>query len=133
MEELIKQASLHVDVIGPHDLVGPDGEIILPRIWETMIQPDWVITMHMWPMPDSPQTPSQPRRPPPLPLQISADAGSDDRPPLESPGGPLLPPLPSPSRRKAPATNSEFPPVWGAQGRRRAARPGQKRITCPNG
>lgn len=66
MEDLIKQAFLHVDVIGPHvheghyDLVGPDGEIILPQIWETMVQPDWTITMHMWPMPEPP-----PPRPPP--------------------------------------------------------------------
>ncbi|TAQ88913.1 hypothetical protein B7494_g2761 [Chlorociboria aeruginascens] len=57
MEELIKQAFLHVDVIGPHveaghyDLVGPNGEIILPQVWETMIEPDWSITMLMWPMP----------------------------------------------------------------------------------
>src|SRR5690242_15203661 len=61
MEELIKQAFLHVDVIGPHvheghyDLVGPDGEIILPQVWETMVQPDWAITMHMWPMPEPPK------------------------------------------------------------------------------
>jgi hypothetical protein len=60
MEELIKQAFLHVDIIGPHvheghyDLVGPDGEIILPQVWETMVQPDWAITMHMWPMPEPP-------------------------------------------------------------------------------
>ncbi|KAF2142206.1 uncharacterized protein K452DRAFT_194906, partial [Aplosporella prunicola CBS 121167] len=45
MEDLIKQAFLHVDVIGRevheghYDLVGPDGEIILPQIWETVIQP----------------------------------------------------------------------------------------------
>ncbi|KUJ15580.1 uncharacterized protein LY89DRAFT_557269, partial [Mollisia scopiformis] len=45
MEELIKQAFLHVDVIGPHvqeghyDLIGPNGEIILPQVWETMIEP----------------------------------------------------------------------------------------------
>jgi len=58
MEELIKQAFLHVDVIGPHvheghyDLVGMDGETILPQVWETTIQPDWAITMHMWPMPE---------------------------------------------------------------------------------
>lgn len=63
MEELIKQAFLHVDVIGPHvheghyDLVGPDGEIILPQVWETMVQPDWSITMHMWPMPEPPPPP----------------------------------------------------------------------------
>jgi hypothetical protein len=67
MEELIKQAFLHVDVIGPHvheghyDLVGPDGEIILPQVWETMIQPDWLITMHMWPMPETPPPPPEPK------------------------------------------------------------------------
>lgn len=58
MEGLIKQAFLHVDVIGEHvhqghyDLTGPDGEIILPQVWDTMIRPDWEITMHMWPMPE---------------------------------------------------------------------------------
>ena len=75
MEELIKQAFLHVDIIGPHvhqghyDLVGPDGEIILPQVWETMIQPDWNITMHMWPMPEPPP-PEPPKEalPPPPPL-----------------------------------------------------------------
>lgn len=60
MEELIKQAFLHVEIIGPHvqhghyDLIGPNGEIILPQVWETMIEPDWAITMHMWPMPEQP-------------------------------------------------------------------------------
>lgn len=73
MEELIKQAFLHVDVIGPHvheghyDLVGPDGEIILPQVWETMIQPDWAVTMHMWPMPEPPPPAAEPPKelPPP--------------------------------------------------------------------
>src|ERR1044071_6015690 len=66
MEELIKQAFLHVEVIGPHvaeghyDLIGPNGEIILPQVWETMIEPDWSITMHMWPMPEpKPDPPPQ--------------------------------------------------------------------------
>jgi hypothetical protein len=69
MEELIKQAFVHVDVIGPHvleghyDLIGPNGEIILPQVWETMIEPDWSITMHMWPMPPMPE----PIGPPPMP------------------------------------------------------------------
>ncbi|EER36741.1 predicted protein [Histoplasma capsulatum H143] len=59
MEDLIRQAFLHVDVIGPHvaeghyDLVGPNGDIILPQVWETVVEPDWAITMHMWPVPDS--------------------------------------------------------------------------------
>ena len=58
MEDLIRQAFLHVDVIGPHvveghyDLIGPNNEIILPGVWETVIEPDWTITMHMWPVPE---------------------------------------------------------------------------------
>jgi hypothetical protein len=57
MEELIRQAFLHVEGLGPHiqqghyDLLGPKGEIILPQVWEAVIEPDWLITMHMWPMP----------------------------------------------------------------------------------
>ncbi|TKA43095.1 hypothetical protein B0A54_06043 [Friedmanniomyces endolithicus] len=64
METLIKQAFLHVDVIGEHvhqghyDLTGPDGEIILPQVWDTMIKPDWEISMHMWPMPEPPPPPA---------------------------------------------------------------------------
>ena len=56
MEYLIKEAFTHVEVIGPHveqghyDLLGPQGEIILPHVWETVVEPDWTITMHMWPM-----------------------------------------------------------------------------------
>lgn len=55
MEELIKQAFLHDKKFGErvhagqYDLIGPDGEIIMPQVWETMVQPDWAITMHMWP------------------------------------------------------------------------------------
>ncbi|KAF2435022.1 hypothetical protein EJ08DRAFT_580876 [Tothia fuscella] len=60
MEALINQAFLHVDGIGQHvheghyDLVGPDGEIILPQVYESMVKPDWAISMHMWPMPEPP-------------------------------------------------------------------------------
>ncbi|KAK0617353.1 hypothetical protein B0T14DRAFT_605442 [Immersiella caudata] len=63
MEELIKQAFMHVEVVGPqvqeghYDLIGPDGEIILPAVWEKLVQPDWAITMHMWPMERMPQRP----------------------------------------------------------------------------
>ena len=68
MEELIRQAFAHIDVIGPHvaeghyDLIGPDGEIILPQVWETMIEPDWPITMHMWPIPEPPRPPVGPHK-----------------------------------------------------------------------
>ncbi|KAI1771540.1 hypothetical protein F4818DRAFT_429333 [Hypoxylon cercidicola] len=56
MQELIKQAFSHVDVIGPHvraghyDLMGPNGEIILPQVWEKVIEPNLAVTMTMWPM-----------------------------------------------------------------------------------
>lgn len=70
MEELIRQAFLHVEVIGEHvnkgyyDLVGPSGDIILPQVWDTVIQPGWAITMHMWPMPEEPKLPKKPSPPP---------------------------------------------------------------------
>ena len=71
MEELIRQAFLHVDVIGQHvadghyDLIGPNGDIILPQVWETVVEPDWSVTMHMWPIPEKPKEPDPP--PPPAP------------------------------------------------------------------
>ena len=58
MEDLIKQAFLHVDIVGEqvrqghYDLFGQDGVIILPEVWETFVQPGWEITMQMWPMPE---------------------------------------------------------------------------------
>jgi hypothetical protein len=56
MEDLIKQAFLHIKVIGPHvaeghySLIGPGGDIILPQAWDNVIEPGWSITMHMWPI-----------------------------------------------------------------------------------
>ena len=77
MEDLIRQAFLHVDIIGPHvaeghyDLIGPNNEIILPGVWETVVEPDWTITMHMWPMPEpkeeEPPIVEVPEPPPPEP------------------------------------------------------------------
>ncbi|KAF9885122.1 hypothetical protein FE257_000699 [Aspergillus nanangensis] len=75
MEELIRQAFLHIEVIGPHvaeghyDLIGPNGDIILPQVWETVIEPDWAITMHMWPIPEPPK-----EDPPPPDAAAPADA-----------------------------------------------------------
>jgi hypothetical protein len=93
MEELIKQAFLHVEVIGPHvadghyDLIGPNGEIILPQVWETMIEPDWSITMHMWPMPEPKPEPApqpghhHPFHPPERPSRHERAGG--ERPPMD--------------------------------------------------
>ncbi|WEW60120.1 hypothetical protein PRK78_005605 [Emydomyces testavorans] len=69
MEELIRQAFLHIDGIGQHvadghyDLVGPNGDIILPQVWETVVEPDWTITMLLWPMAEKPKEADPP--PPP--------------------------------------------------------------------
>ena len=63
MEDLICQAFVHVDVIGQrvqngyYDILGPHGEIILPQVWETVVEPDMSITMSMWPM-DEPEAPT---------------------------------------------------------------------------
>ena len=58
MESLIKEAFLHVADLCPHvadghyDLLGPKDEIIMPSMWESVIEPGWEITMHMWPIPE---------------------------------------------------------------------------------
>lgn len=58
MEGLIRQAFSHLDDIsdmvqqGQYDLTGPDGEIILPQVWDAMIKPDTEVVMHIWPMPE---------------------------------------------------------------------------------
>lgn len=60
MEQIIRQTFAHVNVIGPlvaqghYDLIGPSGEIILPQVWETTVEPDWSVTMHMWPVEEPP-------------------------------------------------------------------------------
>ncbi|KAF4585460.1 kinetoplast-associated protein KAP [Ophiocordyceps camponoti-floridani] len=105
MEELIKQAFLHVEIIGPHvqeghyDLTGPNGEIILPSIWEKVIQPDWNISMTMWPV--------------------------EKRPPLGGPkplfrgrGGPAMPPPPPMG-----PPGMEPPPDWHPDRRRHSHMP----------
>ncbi|KAL3477829.1 hypothetical protein BJX99DRAFT_257000 [Aspergillus californicus] len=88
MEELIKQAFLHIEVIGPHvaeghyDLIGPNGDIILPQVWETVLEPDWNITMHMWPIPEKPKDPE-----PDPPADAAADAAAPSADPPKKPGG----------------------------------------------
>jgi len=71
MEEFIRQAFLNEDVLGPHVheghyvLLDQGGKIIRPQVWETVIEPDSMITMHMWPMPEPPQESPAPKQPPP--------------------------------------------------------------------
>lgn len=55
MEDLIKQAFLHVEVIGPHvqeghyDLIDSEGQIILPSLWSATVKPGDAVSMRMWP------------------------------------------------------------------------------------
>lgn len=106
MEELIRQAFLHIDVIGPHvadghyDLVGPNGDIILPQVWDTVVEPDWTIIMHMWPVPEKPKTPDPP---PPAP--------AEEPPAEEPPAEPPAEPAPEPPAEPAPEAPAEEPPA----------------------
>ncbi|KAF6815109.1 hypothetical protein CPLU01_14228 [Colletotrichum plurivorum] len=113
MEDLIKQAFLHVDVLGPHvqeghyDLIGPEGEIILPQLWNYFVRPDWNVEMKMWPLeapPQPPQWPPPPPGPPPgmprsrpeVPPPGTRPLQSDARPP-PPPGLANWPPSSSPN------------------------------------
>ncbi|RSL82859.1 hypothetical protein CEP51_004873 [Fusarium floridanum] len=75
LKKLIDAAFVQVDVLGSHveeghfDLIGPDDIVMLPEIWDDLIQPGMNITMTMWPMdtllrPHKPGTqPTKPTRP----------------------------------------------------------------------
>lgn len=95
----VDQFSQHV-ADGHYDLIGPNGEIILPQVWETMIEPDWNITMMMWPVPEKPPMPGPP---PGHPLH-------ERRPSSRHHGG-RPPPPPMPHHRGGPP-----PPPAGWQG-----------------
>lgn len=57
--DLVSQAFLHVEIIGPqvldgyYDIVSPKGHMILPSVWDEIIEPGWQLSMHMWPMPET--------------------------------------------------------------------------------
>lgn len=95
MNDLICQAFAHVEPIGQmvadgnYDLIGPSGEIILPQIWETVLEPDWTITMHMWPIKEK----EPERQGPPLghPMHGHAGIHRAGRPGAKAPGpvGPM--------------------------------------------
>lgn len=122
MEELIRQAFLHIDVIGPHvadghyDLVGPNGDIILPQVWDTVVEPDWTIIMHMWPIPEKPKTPD----PPPAPAE---------KPPAEEPPAAEAPAEAAPEAPAAP--EGAEAPADGAPADESSASPDEiKKITA---
>lgn len=100
MEEIVKQAFLHVDIVGPHvqeghyDLIGSDGRIILPILWEKAIKPGEIIEMRMWPMdkPNIAPRPPRPFVPQPYPTQQQARNG------IQNPHSPWRPPMPVPGQ-----------------------------------
>ncbi|PHH64913.1 hypothetical protein CDD81_3770 [Ophiocordyceps australis] len=103
MQGLIKQAFMHVEVIGPHvqegryDLTGPDGEIILPSVWEKVVQPDWAIEMTMWPVEEKKPEPPMPDIPPiglrpgGMPMPHGAGGPGMGRPPRGMAGPGMMP------------------------------------------
>lgn len=110
MEDLIKQAFLQVDVLGPHvqeghyDLIGPSGEIILPSVWESVLQPDWSITMTMWPLDKNPTRRGPPGGLPPRPGGPMGAQGPRN--------GPMPPPDPRDPRHVPGAGGIHPPPGW---------------------
>jgi hypothetical protein len=69
--------------------MGPDSGIIVPSAWDTTIEPDMKITMHMWPLPEPKEEPPPPPlpspSPPPPPLDDEFILNLDD---LLGGGGP---------------------------------------------
>ena len=57
MENFIRQAFADIKSLGSHvarghyRLLGPDGETILPRVWDQVVQPGWDIKMQLWSLP----------------------------------------------------------------------------------
>ncbi|KAL2063543.1 hypothetical protein VTL71DRAFT_5348 [Oculimacula yallundae] len=122
MENIIKEAFAHIDVLGPrvaqgqYDLIGPQGEIILPQVWESIIQPDWVVTMLMWPL-TTPPEPSKRKgnnnklRPFPPDQPLPGPPGASAHPPRlsRSRTGPLGIPVPPPPSRTRSYPNPPLP------------------------
>ena len=108
MESLIVQAFLHVEVIGPHvqeghyDLVGPDGQIILPQVWTQTVRPDWDIAMHMWPIAEEKEKEKEKAPPPPPP---------PPKPPMAPKNPPPRPTIFNRSRSKRKARPVSMPPA----------------------
>lgn len=120
MDELIQQAFAHVDVVGPavragrFDLIGPTGEMILKAVWENTIEPDWTITMSMWPVPERPPMHhgALPERPGSRHGNRHGVGGRGPPPPPNGHRGPIVGghPGPGPSNGRMP-----IPPMYGEQ------------------
>lgn len=72
MEHLIQQAHQGFDAAElvsqrRYDLLGPSGDVIMPHVWEAIIEPGWDITLKPWPEPEPPPPP------PPEPVLSTLD------------------------------------------------------------
>jgi hypothetical protein len=66
MENMIVQAHQGFDAVElvmqrRYDLLGPSGEVIMPHVWDAIVEPGWDITLKPWPAPEP-----EPEPPPPL-------------------------------------------------------------------
>ena len=63
ISQLITQAFTHIEGLDDHvsqgrfDLVAPDGSLILPSLWNSMVRPGMEVSMTIWPLPELPQDP----------------------------------------------------------------------------
>jgi hypothetical protein len=111
METLIEQAFANIQnsTISGHvkrgrfDLSDPSGAVILPSIWETVVQPDWTITMHMWPLPEAAlsEEPLSEETITPTGMRSSNKVPAPATPP-PSPPSPSVPMVPSTTFRPRP-------------------------------
>jgi hypothetical protein len=121
MSKLINQAFEHIDALSPHvqsghyDLVDPDGQIILPTLWDATAQPGCAVQQHLWPLPEGE---TEPKPPPPPPGDGILNLDEVLRPNPKRKKRPAQPP-PPPSRR------------WHSRpGRSLASQPQEKETTC---
>jgi hypothetical protein len=84
-----------------YDLVGPDG-VILPRLWEESIRPNWSVSMHIWPLEGFPLPQFGPPR-----IVPSPSAHGKLSPPSAQSGSPADPPASIQASKKAPSKPSK--------------------------
>ncbi|KAK3378965.1 hypothetical protein B0T24DRAFT_694254 [Lasiosphaeria ovina] len=127
MECHIRDAFMHVEVVGPHVQQGhydllKAGEVVLPKFWGATIRPGDLVTMHMWPMDKLPRPGF------PMPVRGLNRHRPGFNPPM--PPGPRMPPglalgrgLPPPPCLPPPPGPNMFNRPPGAPGMNRIPRP----------
>src|SRR2546423_1517955 len=90
MKSLVEQTVADVELIGErvrrshYDLLDPSGAVILPSLWETLLEPYWTIKMMLWPCGEQslPEKPLPQRRT--MPRQMTS-ANEEELPPKPPP------------------------------------------------